>query len=529
MISFLCEKIRGGRVNGLYTTIILIFLSLFISLSLAYGRQGFEKYNNFYKVNLAQGSGGPTIEIAGARNEYLSLLFEVDGADPSSFKIAVFPKIDGLVWQFYQVVAAPRGSADYDVLLPIDQGIDKVSPLYIWATAKIKEEVKPGTHRAEIVFTDASGSFRQMVTIKTWNLTLPADLPIPIMAGLFPRPEWFQRYGAGNAAQFDALIKKYLAGMREYKINALGQFYPLPVQEILKNRKIAEFPRFHAILSYALHDLGYRYFFVPVLLGAKTMEKPGSTFLADAGIYYRTMNEYLQKNGWLDRGIVYLWDEPEAQEYHLVYKSYAALKEIAPNLKTMMAGGEYGESSLELTDVVDILVIYAKAINPGKLQAFKEKGQQIWLYANRFHGLGQLPVHPRSIGWFLYNQKFSGYFFWGVNYWPQDPWTTPAGRDNFWRRGTFFYPHPKTGEPCPSVRLEAVRQGLQDYFYLQKFDEAHRQGLIASGVYETLQKRIQAVTQNLKKLQVPVTMAEMDGIRWQIGEALHNLQKQIAN
>jgi hypothetical protein len=108
-----------------------------------------------------------------------------------------------------------------------------------------------------------------------------------------------------------------------------------------------------------------------------------------------------------------------------------------------------------------------------------------------------------------------------VNYWPHDPWTTPPGPQDFFRRGAFYYPHPQTGLPVPTTRLEALRRGFQDFQYLLLLDQACRRGLVPREQQVAVLDQVRRFTENLPTNPFPVSMAELEAVRLQIGELLN--------
>jgi len=63
--------------------------------------------------------------------------------------------------------------------------------------------------------------------------------------------------------------------------------------------------------------------------------------------------------------------------------------------------------------------------------------------------------------------RAQGLLYWHVNYWSgEDPWRNPAtfAKDQN-GNGSLYYPAPDG--PVPSIRLEVLRDGLDDYDYLE--------------------------------------------------------------
>ncbi|MGQ9688302.1 MAG: hypothetical protein ACUVXF_05880 [Desulfobaccales bacterium] len=101
----------------------------------------------------------------------------------------------------------------------------------------------------------------------------------------------------------------------------------------------------------------------------------------------------------------------------------------------------------------------------------------------------------------------------------------PGPRDYF-RRGTFYYPHPRTGRPCPSLRLEMLRRGFQDYQYLVLLEEAGRRGLAGKEELTEIFHKVSRITENLPQNAFPVTMGELEALRQRMGEILDGISAE---
>lgn len=513
-----------GKITKIATVILEIILLLGHFLFMAPERVAAASREDLpvFKLLLSPGQAtGEPIRLKAAKNEIISLYFQLKGGNLGSIRAENGGNQEVITWKFYQVLKAPKNSPAPDVLIPLAQNLQPSPEARdIWASGRVNTAASAGMHQTDLIFSDGNAAFRQPVHIEVWKFSLPDDLPITILGSIYSNRAWFERYGIKNSEEHDSIIKQYAALMRDYKFNALGSVLNLPVNQIAAGKSVNAFQHFKQSLNYFINTLGYKYFFLPVLPRVSQSNPSYSTYLDKAKKYYGTIADYLKKNQWENHAIVYLWDEPKPQEYPAVKEIYATVKGSAPKLKTMMAGRTPVPL---LAEVVDIWVMHANFFDPAAIQMATRSGQQVWLYANKLHGQDVPLVYQRAIGWFLFRYQFPGYFFWGVNYWPHDPWTNPAGAQDYFRRGTLFYPHPKTGAPCPSVRLEAIRQGFQDFLYLQKFAEASNQGKIAPGVYQEINSRVEGITQNLKNVEVKASMKDLEAIRLKIGEALNNL------
>ena len=465
------------------------------------------------------------INLAGARNEYVFSPVWLAGASPSlKAKCENAPR--GLECKVFRVVAVPPASAGEfppdGLLLLDDGGIDPApGPQLLWISFKICPDLLPGSYPFTLAISHGGGNIRLPVDLKVFRFTLPEDLPITIFGGLWHQPKVWSRYAKNDSQKEIRIIQNYYQSLREYKFNALGGSYPLPLEQIQPGHKIEDFSEYHELLRCALHDVKFRYFQIPTLKNWKSVDHHDSPFSRQARIFYPLYNAYLKRHGWEQKALNYLVDEPPPEQHGAVVQAFSLAKSLAPGIRTLSAGWR---PSPEFTRVIDIWAHQASRYREDERERGNLQGQEAWLYANRLHGIEHPLSHQRLVGWLLYRYQFSGYLLWGVNYWPDDPWTTSPGPKDFYRRGTFYYPHPRTGLPMPTTRLEALRRGFQDYQYFLLLDQARRRGLIAKEQEAQIFTKIQRVTQDLPKNSYPVSMAELESLRLQIGELLNDTE-----
>jgi len=476
-------------------------------------------------LQLTAGSQTPgPINLAGAQNEHLFFLVLVEGAT-SSLQAELEGLTAGLEGQFFRVVAVPPDSGSKypaDALLPLgDDYPGSASELLpLWVSLKITPDCPPGFYTLHLVITHRDRSRRLPVKLQVFRFALPEDLPLTIFAGFWHQPDFWSRYDKGSPGSKVQIIKRYYQSLREYKINALGGSYPLPLDRLPPGQQWENSSPYHELLEYALDELQFSYFQIPRLKGWQTSAQPQSHFLYQAQIFYPGYGAYLRRHGWENRALNYLADEPREQQGEAVVRAYAQAKALIPRVKTLCAGWH---PRPEFAKVIDIWSYQAAHFRKDDQEQARRRGQEAWLYANRLHTIGSPLSHPRLIGWLLYRYQFSGYLLWGVNFWPQDPWTTPPGPKDFYRRGTFYYPHPQTGVPLATTRLEALRRGLQDYQYLLLLDRACRRGLVPPKEQAALQAEVRRFTENFSYSSFPVSMAELEAVRLRIGQLLDGI------
>jgi len=474
----------------------------------------------------AQGGQPPVLQLQGARNETLLLFFELSGTPATNLEVKLTGQKGAPLpdWQVLQVRPIPTNLPRryfWDGLVPLGSPlVYPEPPVRLMVKITLRPGHPAGSHHYDLIFRHGRRWCRQRLEMRVWDFTLPADLPISIMANLWPRQEWFKRYGVGSLDAWERLAPAYLSLLRQYKINAIAGFYPFPAAKVAQGQPLTDFPQYLRFLDMVV-QLGFRHFRLPPLPGAPNLEQRGNAFQQQVGKFYPSFYRYLQSKGWVNKALVKVWDEPDPLAYPQVVKAYGLIKAAAPGLRTESAGKS---PSPDLARVVDIWAVYNAHYEPDKVAAARRQGQEIWLYANMLHAPYQPPTYQRVIGWYLYQYGFSGYLLWSVNYWPLDPWTNPpsAGRrgGDFFRRGTFLYPDPQTGRPLPSLRLETLRRGWEDFQYLVLLQEAASKGLVDQAAYKRLQEKITSSVPDLREKNPRVTWPQLEDLRLQIGEML---------
>lgn len=461
------------------------------------------------------------ILLAGARNEHVFLPVLVEG-NPLPLKAQAEGLPRGISCALFRAIAVPsgaNGALPADALVPLDDALSGSpdAPCLLWVSLKVAPDCPAGRHPFNLVVRDRQKTLRLPVEVRVYRFSLPDDLPIALFAGFWHQQgPWSRKADAPSEHEID-IIKSYYRSLRAYKFNALGGSQPLPLGRLQPGDRLEDFSRYHRLLSYALNDLRFTFFQIPKLKGWESVGAPDSAFSRQARIFYPLYAEYLRRQGWEKRALNYLVDEPRPHQREAVVQAFALAKSLAPGIRTMSAGWD---APPQLARVIDIWAHQAAHYREAEDEKARRQGQEAWLYANRVHTIGHPLAQPRLIGWLLYRYNFSGYLLWGVNYWPENPWSTPPGPRDFHRRGTFYYPHPRTGLPLASLRLEALRRGFQDYQYLHLLQQAVQRGLIPPEKQVAILAEVRRLTENLPHNSFPVSMAELEALRLRMGEML---------
>lgn len=198
--------------------------------------------------------------------------------------------------------------------------------------------------------------------------------------------------------------------------------------------------------------------------------------------------DHLRQKGWLDKAYVYVYDEAPRSAWPEVKKISQAIHAAAPQARILQCLNE-PEGVRELTGFADVFDVYVAQYHKAGVAQSQQKGAEVWLavccypmdHPNFFLEYPLLDV--RVTPWICWKYKANGFEYWSPNAWgpnwqkkgdkwPKVPWVANTfGRYN--GDGYLLYPGADL-QPYSSLRLEALRDGLEDYEYLWTLNDLLR-------------------------------------------------------
>ena len=205
--------------------------------------------------------------------------------------------------------------------------------------------------------------------------------------------------------------------------------------------------------------------------------------------YLQTLWAYLKENGWEKYAYVIVYDEPnDPKHYEEVRRLAKLVHEAQPGLKVLCTEQPVPENPAwgTLVGSVDIWVPLWALFDEKTVAERQKAGDEVWSYTTLCQGkVGEdtpywqldFPLlNYRIPSWTSRRYGLSGLFYWTVVYWLEvDAWTNPLTlKKQFNGEGCLFYPGTEAGfdGPVASMRLKALRDGLEDYEYLVLAGEA---------------------------------------------------------
>jgi hypothetical protein len=197
----------------------------------------------------------------------------------------------------------------------------------------------------------------------------------------------------------------------------------------------------------------------------------------------------------------YLIDEPnDATAYEHTRLWGTAIRAAGSKVKVLVTEQTKPQDQAwgDLYGAIDIWVPLFSLFDPETAAQRRALGESIWTYTALCQGKPtpwwhtDFPLyHYRVPCWMAWLNHMEGLLYWGgMAHWKDvdDPWTEPATYPNRERRrtaegfngeGTLLYPGEAVGfaGAVPSMRLKALRDGLEDFEYLVMLDCAGKRSM----------------------------------------------------
>lgn len=192
--------------------------------------------------------------------------------------------------------------------------------------------------------------------------------------------------------------------------------------------------------------------------------------------YLIAWKAFLEENGWLELLNQHVADEPTetcAHEYRVLS---GIVRKHLPGVPLMEAVETY-----DLDGAVDIWIPKNNYFNENMehFERVRKSGDQIWFYTCCFPGgfylnrLWDMPlIRTRLLHWGNYRYDLKGYLHWGLNFcWDENPFHQ---QNLFFPPGDTHITYPGGSIPWGSMRLEAMRAGVQDFELFHMLAEHNR-------------------------------------------------------
>ncbi|MDH7568175.1 MAG: DUF4091 domain-containing protein, partial [Armatimonadota bacterium] len=196
---------------------------------------------------------------------------------------------------------------------------------------------------------------------------------------------------------------------------------------------------------------------------------------------YRLFSEHIKARGWHNRFLYYISDEPHFAHPFVVEQMQrlcALAHEVDPSLPIYSSTWRHCP---QWDDSLDVWGVGQYGCFPvEQMKRLQQRGKKMLFTCD-----GQMATDTpylateRLLPYYCFKYDVIGFEFWGVSWWTYDPWErgwhtfirqSNDGKEFYWTRypngdGYLTYPGARVGVqgPVSTIRLEQVREGLEDY------------------------------------------------------------------
>ena len=355
-----------------------------------------------------------------------------------------------------------------DPLLPqsdFDVRPNEVQP--IWVTVYVPNDAPAGRYEGQVRIIPRNGLTKTAdVVLNVWGFSLPKETHIRTAFSLYENCIR-EYYGYDRIPR--EIREEFYTFLLEHRLNPsnlyLTKLKPQPTSEWF---------------SFCL-ERGMNAFNIAYLYDWENNEGDQGYFSSE---YERQLVDYLEnqgtrlrRDGLLHMAYVFGPDEPRPRVFESMKDILGLVGETVPGLKRMVTV----TPRKYLFDYIDIWVIRPSWFDQNVCRERQKAGDEIWFY------VCAMPWHPypnffidypaidhRILFWMCWKYGITGFQYystnrWVTNYpsdgsrWPDIPWNTFTFR-LYNGDGHLIYPGPD-GKPWGSVRLEIIRDGIEDYEY----------------------------------------------------------------
>lgn len=395
---------------------------------------------------------------------------------------------------------------------PIDLQANQAQP--VWISIRVPKDAVRGLYSGEVI-VDAKGiKTSYQISVGVWNFTLP-DTPSSATAfGIIPAFIARTHGVADNSAELAGLTSRYYEMLLDHKISP----YSIPVDLMSKEAvKYLDDPR---MSSYC----------IPYVDDDEQM---------------RQTADRLKAGGWFKKGYYYPIDEPVNQgAYEKFTGIIKRLMRIVPDYRIVTPffrhpSIEGQDAFSQMTGSVNIWCPTSNFFDTEPrtepyMAERRKAGDTTWWYVcwlphepyNNF--LVDMPaISHRVLLWQQKRLGMQGLLYWSTTYWNiatgcVDPWTNMMTVADLSRTvfgdGSLLYPGKKVGidGPVSSIRLEMIRDGLEDFDYFTIADT-----VLGQEVTQGFVTRIAHTLTNFDR-----DPSKLESVRKELGTAIERASKR---
>ena len=386
-----------------------------------------------------------------------------------------------------------------DPLTP-DEKSDIGNDVYLqpfWVTVTVPPDTAPGEYQGEIKITSANAPCKTLrFNLKVRGFTLPKRSYLKSSFAARDTPSSYVKWG--YAKKDDPRLKNldmlYRDSLLRHRLSParIAEKKPKLIKTASGDYKI-DFTEFEKALDHYA-PLGLNSFTFGGYWGWRlkktqnftiwnetednsrivTLKVLGTEYKKLMRDYFKNWAEFLKSKGFLDDVYCYIYDEPSRKEKKFVEDLMAVLHSASPRLKTIIPGIPSRGDKVDDFPYLDIMCPLTSSYDRQLAEQLKKRGRKSWWY------VCISPKHPypnffidypaidhRILFWMAWKYGIEGMLYWQTTFWRRvDPWKDSETFSTVHGDGCLFYPS-KTFpiKVVPTIRLENIRDGVEDYDY----------------------------------------------------------------
>ena len=442
------------------------------------------------------------LDLAGNESESFQLVLPPRPGKPSRrVRVTVdsFP-VDGIAVDVFRVGYVRTGNPSYAVsrvgLWPdplfaateITLTPERCGVLFF--NVSVRGEVQPGVYRSTVRLTAEDGERKEIplqLRVRDFVLPFPGTLKVPV--GLYPDPiAAFYRNASGTAEPFsDEEWRQWALFLTRNRMppKELGTAYmqSLPDRPLVPDPAVVQ-KNVQALAPLVVPE-SFHFFRLPSAVTMRKRMDGGRT----GPELVTGMQPEVVAAAWRDAGLppnrlLYGCDEPKVGDQELLQqlrRTYLEVKQAIPGVRIMQTIS--GDAPV-LAGAVDIWCPKISGAFHPFFQERRKAGDELWIYtccspippaANLF--VDRPVIEHRILPWMAARVGATGFLYWSSAWfrgvpekeWPEDGDWDLSRHEFYWSvwihtngDGILLYPG-KDRKPHPSIRLFALRDGLEDY------------------------------------------------------------------
>ena len=357
----------------------------------------------------------------------------------------------------------------------------------VWFTVRAPKQAAPGRYQAQVMLDDGARNARKIpLTVQVLPFALPDQGHLRAIFDFRFGPGG----GFGSGADSKEDQREWLRFIAEHRLG-INEINPPPKFSYHDGKVTMDAAGFDEAARFCFDELGMNVAYTPQffymfgwayppkkLFGLEQFTPEWTAALQQA---YRLFTDHLRQKGWHDKFVYYVSDEPHFDHDFVVEqmkKLCALVHEVDRTIPIYSSTWRHCAAWDESLDLWGIGQYGCFPVD--EMEGLQRAGKQMWFTCD-----GQMAtdtpflVTERLLPYYCFKYGVRGFEFWGLAWWTYNPWQvgwhqfirqSDEGKKYYWVRypdgdGFLAYPGKPVGVdgPASTIRLEQIRQGLEDY------------------------------------------------------------------